>query len=99
MTWCLYAEFTALPGSELRVSELVAELAGRVIAEPGCIRFEPFVRAEDPRHWVVFEEYTDVDAFRAHLASPHSAGFNTAIADHIRGGESVVTALSQFGTR
>jgi len=99
MTWPLYAEFTALPGSESRVSELVAELTGTVITEPGCIRFEPFVQTENPRHWLVFEEYTDGDAFRAHLASAHSVAFNAVIADHIQGGASVVTMLNAVGAR
>lgn len=90
----LYAEFVALPGSELRVAELVGKLTPEVRAEPGCLQFDPFTREDDVRHWVVFELYSDAAAFDAHISSAHSRAFNAEIAEHIVGGASSLVWLA-----
>jgi len=84
----LVAEFTAIAGSEVRVSDLVAGYASQVRAEPGCLAFDPFTRADDARRWVVIEAYVDDGAFEAHMTSEHNRVFNTALAPHIEGGAS-----------
>lgn len=89
----LYAELEALPGSEKRVHELVSALIVAVRAEPGCLRFEAFTRADSPVSWVVFEHYVDEAAFRAHLASSHTVAFNAELAAHVAGGASSLTWL------
>jgi quinol monooxygenase YgiN len=90
----LYAEFVALPGSERRVADLVEALTPAVRAEVGCLQFDPFTRVDNPRHWVVMENYTDEDAFQAHLGSEHSKAFNLGVADHIAGGASSLVWLA-----
>jgi len=89
----LYAEFTALAGSENRVAELVAGYAVVVRSEPGCLAFDPFLRHDDERRWVVVEAYEDDAAFRAHMATEHNRRFNAAIAEHIEGGASSLVWL------
>ena len=69
MTWALYAEFTANPGSEERVTELVRALAEQVRAEPGNLVFNPHTLVDEPRRWFVYEEYRDEAAFHEHLAA------------------------------
>jgi quinol monooxygenase YgiN len=90
----LYAEFTAKPGSEAQVAALVAGYAGQVRAEAGCLAFDPFVRTDEPRHWVVFEAYVDDAAFHDHMATDHNRAFNGEIAAHIEGGASSLVLLS-----
>ncbi len=89
----LYAEFTAKPGREQEVATLVACLTGDVRAEEGCVVFDPFTRAENPRAYVVFEVYRDAAAFEIHLASPHSRRFNAALMGLIEGGTSTLERL------
>jgi quinol monooxygenase YgiN len=89
----LVAEFTALPGREQEVERLLLDLTHRVRAEAGCLVFDPYVvtgppsgagvvptSAPDGTRFVVVEAYRDGDAFAAHLAAPHGAVFNAALA-------------------
>jgi quinol monooxygenase YgiN len=47
-------------------------------AEPGCLRYEAFRSADDPRRFFLFEQYEDTDALSAHSASDH---FRTWVQD------------------
>ena len=93
MTWALYAEFTARPGAEDRVADLVRELTLRVRAEPGNVVFDPRTLRDDPRRWFVYEVYRDEDAFRAHLAADYGAHFNAELAPLVLDGGSRLTFL------
>lgn len=94
MTWALYAEFTANPGAEQRVAELVRDLAARVRAEPGNLVFAPHTERDEPRRWFVYEVYRDEDAFREHLAADYGADFNAALATLVEEGGSRLTFLA-----
>jgi quinol monooxygenase YgiN len=95
MTWALYAEFTANPGAEERVAELVRELTVHVRAEPGNLAFTPHTLRDDPRRWFVYEEYRDEEAFRQHLVADYGAEFNQALTDLVEGGGSRLTFLAE----
>jgi quinol monooxygenase YgiN len=95
MTWALYAEFTANPGAEQRVAELVRDLTDRVRAEPGNLVFNPHTLVDEPRRWFVYELYRDEEAFREHLAAEYGATFNAALAPLVEGGGSRLTFLSE----
>lgn len=90
----LYAEFASKAGSEARVTELVAGYAEQVRAEAGCLAFDPFVRSDDERRWVVFEAYVDESAFQSHMATEHNRKFNGEIAEHIEGRASSLVMLT-----
>ena len=79
----LFAEFTALPGHEERVSFLIQGLADKVRQEPGNVVFQPFTREDHPRRWFVFEQYADEAAFEAHINAGYGAEFNAELAQHI----------------
>ena len=53
------------------VLDLVAELAPRSLAEPGCLGYEVLQDADEPTHLVLIERYLDRAALDAHLDSPH----------------------------
>lgn len=94
MTWALYAEFTANPGAEQRVAELVRVLTEQVRGEPGNLVFIPHTMKDEPRRWFVYEAYRDEAAFREHLAADYGATFNAALADLVEGGGSTLTLLA-----
>ena len=90
----LYAEFTANPGHETLVKELLHGLVESVRAEPGNLVFDVFTKEDEPSSFFVFEVYADDDAFRQHLGSPHSAVFNSKLTDLVKGGRSQLTWLT-----
>ncbi|GGL01924.1 hypothetical protein GCM10007382_22280 [Salinibacterium xinjiangense] len=96
MTKSLYAEFTALPGKEQRVSEILQILAAHVRREEGNVVFQPFTRATDPRRFFVFEEYVNDAAFDAHISAEYGARFNAELATLIEGTSSDLTWLASI---
>ena len=94
MTVALYAEFTARPGTEHVVSELVRDLTRRVRDEPGNLAFEPFTLQAQPRRWFVYEVYRDEAAFQAHISAEYGARFNSALGPLIEEDGSQLTWLS-----
>ncbi len=93
MTKALYAEFQVIPGNEVRVRELITQLASRVREEPGNVLFEPHVLEADPNHYFVYEVYVDDAAFEAHLAADHGQVFNAELSPLVTGGASRLTLL------
>lgn len=93
MTRALYAEFTALPGAEARVAELVAGLTGLVREEPGNLAFVPYTLESNPRHWFVYEVYADETAFETHVAANYGAVFNAELVTLIEEEASTLTWL------
>ena len=89
----LYAEFTALPGCEARVAQLVRELSDRVRAEPGNLIFAPSRRATDLSAFFVYEEYIDEAAFQEHIAADYGVHFNAELTSLVHSGESTLTWL------
>ena len=93
MTKSLYAEFTALPGNEDRVRELLLELTAEVRRETGNVTFAPYTLESDPRRFFVFEVYSDEAAFGAHVSADYGLRFNTQLAGLIEGSGSELTWL------
>ncbi|MGW8767473.1 putative quinol monooxygenase [Streptomyces sp. NPDC055815] len=90
----LLAEFTALPGNEERVAELVKNYSARVREEPGNLAFEVYTKESSPLAYWIFEVYANEAAFQAHLAAPYGPPFNAALLPLIEEKESVLTFLS-----
>ncbi|WOJ95122.1 putative quinol monooxygenase [Congregibacter variabilis] len=44
-------------------------------SEPGCIRYDMFVDANDPAHFVFIETWESIDAHHVHLEQGHMEGF------------------------
>ena len=94
MTIALYAEFTATEGNQGLVTELIAEFAEWVRAEPGNLVFDPHHRLDSPATVFVYEAYRDQAAFDEHLASSHGHAFNRRLGDLVVGGSSRLTMLA-----
>ncbi|MBA2310468.1 MAG: antibiotic biosynthesis monooxygenase [Pseudonocardiales bacterium] len=65
------AHYRAQEGNDDTVAQLLAEYAPLVQAEPGCEAFTAHRASEDPREFVLFEQYRDRAAFDAHVESVH----------------------------
>jgi quinol monooxygenase YgiN len=53
------------------VARILAELAALSRLEPGCLEFQACRCNEDPRIFVLFEQWTDQAALDAHFATEH----------------------------
>jgi quinol monooxygenase YgiN len=64
-----------------RRAEFLAGMAANAEAsvrdEPGCLRFDICSVDSDDNRFVLYELYTDADAFAAHKAAPHFAQWRT----------------------
>jgi autoinducer 2-degrading protein len=59
---------------------IAANAEASVRDEPGCLRFDVCSVAADENRFVLYELYTDAEAFAAHKAAPHFAQWR-ALAD------------------
>ncbi|MGZ9809169.1 antibiotic biosynthesis monooxygenase [Pseudoroseicyclus sp. H15] len=96
MTCQIIARATPLPGQESRLHALAEELADRVRAEPGCIRFEVF--AEDGGALTMVEEYRDEAAMAAHADAAHTRDFNDAL-QGVAGGAPTTTLATPLAAK
>jgi quinol monooxygenase YgiN len=71
MSYVLIARWTAGAGNEERVERTLLALAAEARKEPGCRAFRPTRSVDDPRVFVIYEEYDDEAALEAHSASEH----------------------------
>ena len=89
----LYAEFTAIPGSQVEVAALLRDFAARVRQEPGNVAFAGYTLEGRPRSFFIYEAYADQDAVRAHSNSDYVAEFNHALGPLIEEDGSQLTWL------
>ena len=97
----LMVEMHVRPG---RREEFLAGIAANAEAsvrdEPGCLRFDVCSVDSDEDRFVLYELYTDADAFAAHKAAPHFAQWRTTAEQVLVGqvnttGELLVTHTSE----
>jgi len=60
------ARFTAKPGSEDEVKKHLREMVPHSLSEPGCRMYTVNQLIEDPRVFVLYEQYDDEAAFGFH---------------------------------
>jgi quinol monooxygenase YgiN len=92
----LYAEFTAIPGSESQVEALISGLAEDVRREPGNTEFTVYRERDNPRKFFVFEQYLDEASFETHISADYGAIFNQRLSSLIEEGESQLTWLTRY---
>jgi quinol monooxygenase YgiN len=71
MAFVLNVRMTAREGEEDRAAELIRELAAGTHTEPGNIHWIAHRSTENPRTFMVYEQYVDEDAFKAHGQTEH----------------------------
>ena len=77
----LVVQMEVRPG---RREEFLAGMAANAEAsvrdEPGCLRFDVCAVDGDENRFLLYELYTDAEAFEAHKASPHFAQWRAVAA-------------------
>lgn len=65
------ARYLVTEGHEPVVARLLRQNAEASRTEPGCLEFTVYQEIDDPRVILLYERYTDEDAFQAHRQTPH----------------------------
>jgi quinol monooxygenase YgiN len=86
----LSVTYVILPGRERDAETCLRGLIEGSRAEPGCRTYDVFRAKDDPRTYLIFEQYDDEAALAAHRASPHferygAAGLRTMMESRVAG--------------
>ena len=60
------------------------EIEASVRLEPGVLALYAVAEKDNPAHIIVFEMYRDLEAYRAHLETPHFKKYKTTTKDMVR---------------
>jgi (4S)-4-hydroxy-5-phosphonooxypentane-2,3-dione isomerase len=71
MAYVVLAKWVAKPGEEEVVAAAIDELIEPSRAEPGNLAYLPHHDPDDPRVFLLYEQYTDEAAYKAHGESEH----------------------------
>jgi quinol monooxygenase YgiN len=71
MAYVVSAVWTAKPGQEDLVRDVIRQLTPLSRAEPGCRFYQPHTDPDQPRVFRLFELYDDEAAYQAHASSEH----------------------------
>ena len=71
MAFVLVARMTAKDGEQDRVAELIPQLVEASSAEPGNVHYIAHRDPEDPRVFLMYEQYRDKAAFEEHGQTEH----------------------------
>jgi quinol monooxygenase YgiN len=82
MAYVLIARMTTRDGEEDRAAELIARLTEASNAEPGNVHYIPHRDPDDPRVFMLYEQYRDKAAFEEHGQTDH---FQTLAAGELFG--------------
>ncbi len=75
------ALFTAKPGREAELINLLSGLTGPTRAEEGCISYELIQKNDDPTSLAMVEEWASPETLGAHSKSEHLLNARGAMAD------------------
>ena len=73
MTYVVIAKWIAKVGNEDAVAVAIGKLIEPSRAEPGCVEYRASRNLSDGRVFLLYEEYIDEAAYRAHTESQHFA--------------------------
>jgi quinol monooxygenase YgiN len=71
MAYVVLAKWTAKEGQEDRLAEICDEMTEPSRAEPGNLYYQAQRSVEDPRLFLLYEQYSDEAGYEAHMASEH----------------------------
>jgi quinol monooxygenase YgiN len=75
VTYVVVARWTAARGHEDAVAAAIEKLSEPSRREAGCLRYLANRSLTDHRLFLLYEEYADEDAYRAHTESEHFVRF------------------------
>jgi quinol monooxygenase YgiN len=71
MAYVLVVRMTAKEGEQDRAAEIIPKLVEASRSEPGNVHYIAHRDPEDPRVFLMYEQYRDKAAFEAHGATDH----------------------------
>jgi quinol monooxygenase YgiN len=71
MAYVVSARWRAKEACEGRIAEIIGELRGPSLAEPGCLFYQPHRAPDDPRLFFLYEQYVDEAGYQAYMDSEH----------------------------
>ena len=71
MALVLAVSWTAKPGNEAQVREILEALGEASRQEPGVVTYTTHVDPENPREFFIYEKYEDAAGLEAHQETPH----------------------------
>jgi len=71
MAYVLAVTWTAKPGNETAVHEILQKMGEASRQEPGVIDYTTHVDPENPREFFIYEKYHDEDGLEAHQQTSH----------------------------
>ncbi|MEU2036359.1 putative quinol monooxygenase [Nocardia amamiensis] len=80
-TLTLNVRFTAKPGREAELKDVLQGMIEPTLAEEGCVGYELYLHPTDPRRMVLLEEWIDADALATHFRTPHLEACAAALAE------------------
>jgi (4S)-4-hydroxy-5-phosphonooxypentane-2,3-dione isomerase len=81
---------------ERYLEEMLGDALGSIRDEPGCLRFDVLIDAENPNTIYLYEIYRDEAAFQEHLQAPHFIKWRDAVVGWTEGPSTVVRATTYF---
>ena len=89
------AHIQAKPGQEAAVRALLEGFIAPTRGEPGCLRYDLFVDADDPAKFTFIEEWASREALNVHGQSAHITAGRAKMPDLLAGPSwvQVLTAL------
>ncbi len=67
----LVVNWLAHAGKEHEVAAIFQKQAAAARTEPGCLMFQVHRHRDDPRRFLIYEQYKDDAALEAHRNTPH----------------------------
>jgi quinol monooxygenase YgiN len=71
MAYVLVARMTAREGEQDRAADIIRDLTAASSAEPGNVHYIPHRDPDNPRVFVLYEQYRDKAAFEEHGQTEH----------------------------
>ena len=71
MAFVLAVTWTAKPGNEEKVQEILRRMGEASRREPGVIDYTTHVDPENPREFFIYEKYHDIAGLEAHQQTAH----------------------------
>jgi quinol monooxygenase YgiN len=94
MTKDLYTEYTARPGHEHRVADMIRELTSMSVSQPGVLQFRSYTLDREPRRYFLLERYLNEQSFEAHITSALRQRFTDEISQHLEVSPPSLTMLN-----
>jgi len=79
------AKLTAKDGMDKKLKEILVDMVSKVKEEKGTLLYSLSCSQQDPKQFVIYEKYVDMDAFIHHSSTEHFKEMSAALAPILAG--------------